>query len=234
MDVLSRSSDKGFDKKEQALKHIEAILFDLDGTLVDTKDLIVTSFQKASVEVLGREIPAEQILPFIGIPLINQMKVLAPGHEDALSDAYRRINHELHDEMIAYFDGTREMLEELRASGKRLGVVTSKRKGPALQALESFDLQDYFEFIVGMEDTEKHKPEPEPLLLGAKLLNATDEPCVYIGDSPFDMQAGRAANMYTIAANWGMFTREELLEAGARYEANHPSELPTVIQGITL
>ncbi len=214
------------------MAEINAILFDLDGTLVDTKNLIVTSFRKASQEVLGKAIPDGELLPLIGIPLASQVKFLAPGHEDELIEAYRSINNELHEELIAYFDGTREMLEELLALNKRLGVVTSKRNEPALQALKSFDLQDYFEFIIGMEETQKHKPEPEPLLLGAKLLNATNEPCIYIGDSPYDMLAGRAANMHTIAANWGMFTREELIEAGAQYEANKPLDLPKIIQGI--
>jgi pyrophosphatase PpaX len=216
------------------LLNINAILFDLDGTLVDTKELIVTSFTRASIEVLGEPIPAEKLLPLIGIPIIRQVEILAPGFEQELIETYRAINDELHDELIAYYDGTREMLEELQAQGKRLGVVTSKRKQPALEALQSFDLQDYFEFIVGMEETQKHKPEPEPLLLGAKLLGATREPCVYIGDSPYDMQAGRAANMYTIAANWGMFTPEELVRAGAQYEANSPREISKIIQSITL
>jgi pyrophosphatase PpaX len=216
------------------LLNINAILFDLDGTLVDTKELIVTSFAKASMEVLGEPIPAEKLLPLIGIPIIRQVEILAPGFEQELIETYRAINDELHDELIAYYDGTREMLEELRVQGKRLGVVTSKRKQPALEALQSFDLQDYFEFIVGMEETQKHKPEPEPLLLGAKLLDAAGEPCVYIGDSPYDMQAGRAANMYTIAANWGMFTPEELIRAGAQYEANSPREISKIIQSITL
>ena len=214
------------------MKHIEAVLFDLDGTLVDTQELIVTSFQKASQEVLGWVIPAEDLLPLIGVPLAHQVKFLAPGHEDALMDVYRRVNNELHDELIGYFDGTREMLEELRAAGKRLGVVTSKRRAPALQALESFALQDYFEFVIGMDQTEKHKPEPEPLLLGAKLLDATGKPCVYIGDSIYDMRAARSAGMYAIAVTWGMFKREELWEAGAQYEANDPREIPGIIEGI--
>jgi pyrophosphatase PpaX len=215
------------------LLNINAILFDLDGTLVDTKNLIITSFQRASEEVLGKKIPAEKILPLIGIPLSKQVETIAPGYGEELMRSYREINDMLHDELIAYFDGTREMLEELKAQGKKLGVVTSKRKQPAIEALKTYNLQHYFEFVVGMEETKRHKPEPEPLLLGAELLGATGEPCVYVGDSPYDMQAGVAANMYTIAALWGMFTRDELIKAGAQFEAKAPLELPNIIYSIS-
>jgi pyrophosphatase PpaX len=211
---------------------MKAILFDLDGTLVDTEELILTSFRKAALEVLGEAIPDEEVLPLIGIPLVEQAKILVPEHADAIIEAYRRHNIELHEKLIRYFDGTREMLEELKTEGRRLAVVTSKRNRPALEGLKSFNLQGYFEFVSGMEDAKKHKPHPEPLLLAAQRLGVVATDCIYIGDSIYDMQAASAAGMISIAVLWGMCGREELLEAGAQFEVDSPSEIPTLIRSI--
>lgn len=205
------------------------VLFDLDGTLIDTKELILTSFRKGSEDVLGEALPDERVQALIGIPLIEQATILAPGHAEELIVAYRKRNKELHDQLIHYFEGTREMLDELKELGARFAVVTSKLHAPALEGLESFDLEGYFEVIIAKEDTDKHKPEPEPLLLAAERMGVAVEECVYVGDSTYDMMAARAAGMVAIAALWGMYSREELLEAGAEYEAAAPCELPGLI-----
>ncbi|MDR1183312.1 MAG: HAD-IA family hydrolase [Coriobacteriales bacterium] len=208
----------------------KAILFDLDGTLLDTKELILASFRYATREVLGEQLPDEVILPYIGIPLIYQMQAIAAEHADRLLEVYREHNARTHDELIRYFEGTREMLNELSAEGRRLAVVTSKRNESALHGLAHFDLLEYFEFVIGSDDTAVHKPEPEPLLLAAKRLGLAPDTCIYVGDSPFDMQAARAAGILAVAALWGMFSREQLWEAGAQYEATTPAALPAVIR----
>ena len=210
----------------------KAILFDLDGTLIDTKDLILTSFRKGSEEVFGEPFPDERVQPLIGIPLKDQMKALAPDYVEELMAAYRRHNVELHDKLIRYFEGTREMLEELKAESRRLAVVTSKRNGPALEGLAAFGLQGYFEFVSGMEDSDKHKPDPEPLFIAARRMGVPITDCVYVGDSVYDMQAACRAGATSVAALWGMYTRDQLLGAGAQYEAATPSELPAVLRDI--
>ena len=214
------------------MPEIKAILFDLDGTLIDTKELILTSFRQGSTDVLGEAIADELIVPLIGIPLIEQVRILAPDHVDELMAAYRLRNLELHDELIAYYEGTREMLDELKAEGRRLAVVTSKRNVPALEGLKSFDLEGYFEFVNGLEETEKHKPDPEPILVAAFRLGVDATECLYIGDSTYDMLAARAAGSVAVAVLWGMGGHNELLEAGAQYEAATPSELPGIIRSI--
>jgi pyrophosphatase PpaX len=207
-------------------------LFDLDGTLLDTKELILSSFRHATREVLGEQLPDERILPFIGIPLIYQMRIIAGEHADRLMEVYREHNARVHDELIRPFKGTREALDALRAEGRRLAVVTSKRNGPAQRGLACFGLEDCFELVIGSDDTAKHKPDPEPLLLAAERLGVAADSCVYVGDSPFDMQAARAAGITAVAALWGMFSRDELITAGAQYEATGFSDLVTVLQGI--
>jgi pyrophosphatase PpaX len=208
----------------------KAVLFDLDGTLIDTLGLILESFRQGALDVLGREVSGEQVRSLIGIPLIEQARSLAPDHVEELMAAYRQRNVELHDSMIRYFEGTREMLEALKVEDRRLAVVTSKRNGPALEGLASFDLQGYFEFISGLEETEKHKPDPEPLLVAARRLGLPITECIYVGDSIYDMRAARAAGTTAVGVLWGVATRKELLEAGAEHLASSPHELPAVLR----
>ena len=208
---------------------ITTVLFDLDGTLIDTEELILTSFRTATAEVLGFSPLDEEVRRYIGIPLVEQAAVLAPDRVDELMESYRRHNLALHDALIGYFEGTREMLEALGARGLRLAVVTSKRNVPAREGLDSFDLQPYFELVQGMEDTVKHKPNPEPLLTAAQRLGVAPAECVYIGDSTYDMEAAHAAGMGAIAALWGMHTPEQLRAAGADYEVACPLAIPTIL-----
>jgi pyrophosphatase PpaX len=209
-----------------------AILFDLDGTLLDTKELILASYRYATRKVLGRQLPDEQILPLIGIPLVDQMRHLAAEHADELVKVYRAHNAQVHDKLVQYFEGTREALDVLRGEGRRLAVVTSKRKEPACRGLARFGLQEYFELIIGSDDTAKHKPDPEPLFVAAERLAVPIDTCFYVGDSPYDMQAARAAGAVAIAALWGMFTHDTLLQAGAQHETSTITTLPTLIQTI--
>jgi pyrophosphatase PpaX len=209
----------------------QAVLFDLDGTLIDSLNMILASFRHATKTVLGKEVEDKKARALIGMPLFDQMKVIDAEHADELVEVYRANNIIIHDKMIRYFEGTRETLEELKRSGLRLAVVTSKRNTLAERGLSCFDLQPYFEMLIGSDDTVKHKPNPEPLLFAAKRLAVPIESCFYIGDSPFDMQAARSAGAIAVAALWGMFPREVLLEAGAHYEATTISDLPGVIEG---
>jgi pyrophosphatase PpaX len=208
------------------------LLFDLDGTLVDTKELILVSYREATRKVLGQSLPDDDILPLIGMPLADQMRILAPEHVDELTAVYRKHNKRVHDEFIRPFEGIREVLAMLRAGGRQLAVVTSKRKKPALRGLAAFDLAGYFDLVIGSDDTERHKPDPEPLLVAAARLGVPIEDCAYIGDSPYDMRAARAANATAIAALWGMFDRASLQEAGAQHEAYYVTFLPRLLRKI--
>jgi pyrophosphatase PpaX len=210
----------------------QTILFDLDGTLLDTRELILSSYRYATRKVLGKRLPDELILPYIGIPLIYQMRKLAPEHAEELMLVYREHNARVHDELIRYFEGTRETLEELQSEGRQLAVVTSKRNEPAMKGLECFGLEGYFQLIVGSEDTTKHKPDPAPLLFATKQLDVPLASCVYVGDSPYDMQAARAAGITAIGALWGMFSHEDLTQGGAQYEIPRITALPAALHDI--
>ena len=195
---------------------LSAALFDFDGTLVDTTELIHQSLRHATGEVLGRDdIPRETLLAHVGQPLPRQMELIDAEKAELLLESYRRYNEENHDALIAEFPGIEASLERLRSAGVRVGVVTSKRRLSVEMALESFPgLRNVVDRFVTMEDTTEHKPHPEPLLKGLELLGGVPkEEAVYVGDSPFDVEAARAAGLTSVAVSWGAFSEDTLRAA---------------------
>ncbi len=195
---------------------LRAALFDFDGTLVDTTDLIYQSMRHASGEVLGREISREILMANVGQPLPRQMELLSAEHAGALLDSYRLHNEENHDALIKEFPGVEEALGRLREAGVGVAVVTSKRRFSVDMALKMFPgLGEVVDAWTTMEDTTEHKPRPEPLLNGLELLgDIPREEAAYVGDSPFDVAAAKAAGVTSVAVSWGAFTEEALREAG--------------------
>ncbi|MFL5992368.1 MAG: HAD hydrolase-like protein [Rubrobacteraceae bacterium] len=192
-----------------------AALFDFDGTLVDTTDLIYQSMRHATGEVLGREISRDVLMANVGQPLPRQMELLSAEHAEALLDSYRLHNEENHDALIKEFPGVEESLARLKAADVRVGVVTSKRRFSVDMALKKFPgLGDVVDQWVTMEDTTEHKPRPEPLLKGLELLgNVPREQAAYVGDSPFDVTAAKAAGVESVAVSWGAFSEDALRAA---------------------
>jgi pyrophosphatase PpaX len=195
---------------------LKATLFDFDGTLVDTTELIYQSMRHAAGEVLGRDdLTREVLMANVGQPLPRQMELLSARHADALLDSYRLHNEENHDALIDEFPGIEEALARLRSAGIGVAVVTSKRRPSVDMALKTFPgLGEVVDAWVTMEDTEEHKPRPEPLLKGLELLgNVPREEAAYVGDSPFDIAAARAAGVMSVAVSWGAFSEETLRAA---------------------
>jgi pyrophosphatase PpaX len=180
------------------------VLFDLDGTLIDSGPIIIASMRHASVTVLGREPDEELVRAAIGGPgLVAQMRDLDPTRVDELVDAYRAHNEPLHD-TLETFAGVAELLTALREKGHRLGIVTAKRVATVQLAFARFPLlQEVTEVLVGAEDTELHKPHPEPVLEALSRMGASPSAAAYVGDSPFDVRAGKAAGVRAIAVGWG-------------------------------
>lgn len=199
---------------------LRAALFDFDGTLVDTTELIYQSMRHATSEVLGRDdLSREALLANVGQPLPRQMELLAEGEAERVEDllqSYRLHNEEHHDALIEEFPGIEDSLARLQAGGVEVAVVTSKRRFSVEMALQSFPgLGQVVDRFVTMEDTEEHKPHPEPLLKGLELLGGVPkDEAAYVGDSPFDVAAAKAADLTSVAVSWGAFSEDALREAG--------------------
>jgi len=188
------------------------VLFDLDGTVVDSGGMILASMRHATLEVLGREYTDEELMKSVGGPGLDaQMAALDPERVDELVSVYRAHNEPLHEELRCC-TGMEDVLERLHAEGRRLGVVTAKRRATVELAFAAVPLGHLFDTIVGGDETERHKPDPAPLLLGAERLGAKPEETAYVGDSPFDVRAAKAAGMASIAVTWGRIHDRSRLE----------------------
>ena len=189
------------------------VLFDLDGTVIDSGAIILASMRHAAREVLGVEVPDEQLMAAVGGPgLEAQMQALSPDRGDELVTVYRAHNEPLHDELICCA-GMDEVLVQLKDEGRRLGIVTAKRRQTVELAFARIPIEHLFETVVGGDETKKHKPDPEPLLLALERLGAAPDDAVYVGDAPFDVKAAKAAGLYSVGVSWGGIHGRERLEA---------------------
>jgi len=188
------------------------VLFDLDGTVIDSGPMIVASMKHAAKTVLGRDIPEQVLTAAVGGPgLVAQMRALDPRRVDELVAAYREHNEPLHEELEAFWEVV-EVLPRLRAEGRRLGIVTAKRHATVKLAFDRLPgLEDNFDVVVGAEDTERHKPDPEPILAALERLGAPADQAAYVGDSPYDVRAAKAAGVYAVAVAWGGIHSAEIL-----------------------
>jgi pyrophosphatase PpaX len=207
-------------------------LFDLDGTLIDSIELILTCYRYTMKEHLGHVPPESLWLAGIGTPLRSQLADFAESPEQAATmlatyKAYHRVHH---DELLGQYPGALEAVQSLKRPGAKFGVVTSKMKWSTQRGLELCGFDGLFEVIVTADDVEKHKPHPEPVLRALELLNSTAEETVFVGDSPHDMASGRAAGVKTAAALWGPFSREALEPHQPDYWFTEPSEIALLSQ----
>lgn len=194
------------------MSHRPTILFDLDGTLIDSIDLILSSARYAFAK-LGRPAPSdEEWLTGVGIPLRTMFGRYAwdDADREALIQAYREFQIPNHDRLVRAYDGVVETVLALRGQGHELGVVTSKSESLAFRGLACVGLARYMDTIVGCDSCTRHKPDPEPVRLALHRLACPPGDAVFVGDSVHDVLAGNAAGVRTMGALWGAFGRDDL------------------------
>lgn len=190
---------------------LPVVLFDFDGTVVDSGPIILASMRHATETVLQRSYTEQELMASVGGPgLEAQMEVFGPGQVEELVRVYRAHNEPLHD-TLETFPGIEALLVRLRDEGRTLGLVTAKRRSTVELAFARLPIAHLFDTVVAGDDTIKHKPSPEPLLLGLERLGATAGAAAYVGDSPYDMQAAKAAGLYAIGVTWGRIHGREAL-----------------------
>lgn len=180
---------------------------------MDSGAIILASFRHATLTVLRREIPDAELLAAVGGPgLREQMEALDAERAEELIEVYSAHNAGLHDDLQPCV-GVLDALRTLHEEGRTLGVVTAKRRATLALAFEVLpELERFFEVTIGAEDTGRHKPHPEPLLAALDRLDADASGAVYVGDSPFDVQAAKAAGVGAVAVTWGRIHSRERLE----------------------
>ena len=192
-----------------------AVLFDLDGTILNTNRLIIQSFQHVFRRVAQQEITESQVIACFGEPLSTSLRRLAPDAWEDMLMEYRLYSLEHHDDLTEIFPGVVDGLRQLKDAGLALGVVTSKLRTTAKKGLDLFDLAPFFDVLVGMEDCQRHKPDPEPVLLGCTGLGARPGETMMVGDSAFDIRSAKQAGVYAVGVAWSVHSSGYLQEAGA-------------------
>ena len=210
-----------------------AILFDLDGTLIDSIDLIVNSALYA-FEKCGHPAPrADEWLADLGLPLRTMFGRFV-NDEAKMADlvaGYREYQLEHHDRLVRPYDEVATTLDALHARGLELAVVTSKSEPLAKRGLAHVGLDGFFDVIVGLESCTRHKPDPEPVRTALDRIGIDPEAAAFVGDSPHDMAAGRAAGVTTVAALWGPFARAQLARSEPDHYIERMGELLRVVGG---
>jgi pyrophosphatase PpaX len=212
---------------------LRAVLFDLDGTLIDSIPLIVNSALYA-FEKCGHPAPTtEEWLADLGLPLRAMFSrfITDESRLAELVAGYREYQLEHHDRLVRPYDEVASTLAALHARGHALAVVTSKIEALAQRGLAHVGLDGLFDVVVGLESCTRHKPDPEPVRVALDRLGARPNDAAFVGDSPHDMTAGRAAGVTTIAALWGPFTRAQLAPSEPDYYIERMGELMSIVGG---
>ncbi|MBF7083875.1 HAD-IA family hydrolase [Desulfallas sp. Bu1-1] len=204
------------------------ILFDLDGTLLDSLPLIEKSFRHAFKQF---QIPWNNgaVMKTVGLPLRDACRQFAGERWQEFFDCYIQYQLTIHDKFIRVFPGALETLDQIKPLVKGMGVVTSKRRVMARRGISVTGLDRYLDHLVTLEDVEKPKPHAEPVLRGLQKFGANPGQAVYVGDSYFDIESGRNAGVLTVGVTWGMATRDELEDAGPDFLVNTWSEMVEVL-----
>lgn len=201
--------------KERTLlnKKINTILFDYDGTIMNTNDVVIKSWQHTYRTVEGKELSAEIIVKTFGEPLFITMGRLLPTITvDEGVAIYRSFLREHYSDMIKPFPGMVELVRDIKGRGYKTGLVTSRVGDTTVQGLSQFGLLPHMDCLVTCEDTDKHKPDPEPVNIALRKLNSKPEETLMLGDTMFDILCAKNAGVKSVLVGWQMAISEDELE----------------------
>ncbi|TCS81809.1 pyrophosphatase PpaX [Tepidibacillus fermentans] len=211
----------------------KTLLFDLDGTILNTNELIINSFLYTLEQFYPGKYNREMIIPHMGKPLYEQMVIFGDeSHAEEMVKIYREHNLRTHDEYVLEFPHVKEVLETLKQEGAILGVVTTKMLNTTMMGLKRFGMDSLMSTIVSYEDTEFHKPAPEPVLLAMERLGANPETTLMVGDSQYDIQAAKNAGITAIGVAWSLKGPEFLKQFDPDYVIKDMRDLIPIVRGI--
>lgn len=214
---------------------IEAVIFDFDGTLMNTNKIVMESWQHTYRELTGSEGDREEILKTFGEPLEESMKAAFPQVPSEVSvGVYRDFHRDYFLDMIELFPGVEDMLERVRSLGYKTALATSRLRKTTYQGLDKYDAEKFFDVIVTVEDVDRHKPDPESILVTAGRLGVSPENALMVGDTRFDILCGRNAGSPTVLVGWSeaMSADSEEIPEDEKpdYIIERPADLITLLE----
>lgn len=194
---------------------INTILFDYDGTLMDTNEVVLQSWQHTFRTIRGYEEDPEVIRQTFGEPLVMTLAKLFPETPVEKSlDIYRTFQREVFTDFVEVFSGMFELLEELKYQGYKLGLVTSRTKDTTWAGLEHYGMDKYFDAVITAGDTDKHKPDPAPILITLDRMGSLPEEAIMVGDTMFDLLCAQNAGVKSVIVDWSVtMTTDEKKQA---------------------
>ena len=217
--------------KRSMTKKIKALLFDFDGTLLDTNELIIQSFQYVLEKHYPGRYSREELLPFLGPTLTENFTEVDPDRIEQFTAEYRAWNIANHDALSSEFDGVSETMRLLKNEGFKMAIVSTKINHMVQKGLDLLDVEGVFDVVIGYDDVSKTKPDPEPILLALKRLGVEPEEAMMIGDNYHDIVGGQNAGVRTAGVAWTAKGEDFLQKYHPDYMLQHISDLIPIVKG---
>lgn len=208
--------------------NIHTVLFDLDGTLIDTNELIIASFLH-TFEQYGKKLSRKEAIDFIGPPLRDSFEQVDPEQAESMMASYREHNLQHHDDYVTAFPNVIETLERLKKNNIQLGIVTTKISSTVDMGLNVTGLGNYFKTIITMDDVTNAKPHPEPIEKAMKALQANPDSTLMVGDNQHDIDAGKNAGIQTAGVAWSLKGRARISELNPTYMLDDMRDLLSIV-----
>lgn len=209
---------------------INTVLFDLDGTLINTIDLILASFTETLNHYYPGQYKREDMLKFIGPPLVDSFRAIDESRVDEMVAYYREYNMAHHDALVKEYEGVLETVQALQAAGYKLGIVTTKLRVSVLKGLLIGKLDSFFDVVVTLDDVSNAKPDPEPIHLALQQLQSKPEEAIMVGDSSHDILAGQNAGTLTAGVAWTIQGKEKLASYKPDYMLDNMRDLLHILK----
>lgn len=208
---------------------IDTVLFDLDGTLIDTNELIISSFLHTMEKYYPGKYQREDVLPFLGPTLKETFETLNPDNYEEMITTYRTYNVANHDLLVKGFEGVYETVRTLKENQFKLAIVTTKRLDVVIMGLKLTGLDEFFDVVVALDHVEKAKPDPEPLLKALDMLESTPERAIMVGDNHHDILGGKNAGTMTAGVSWSVKGRAHLEQYKPDYILDNMADILPIL-----
>lgn len=211
---------------------IDTLLFDLDGTLINTNELIVASFMHTLEHYYPGQYTREDIHLFMGPPLMESFIKLNPEKAEEMTQFYRDFNHEKHDELVTEFEGVYDAIKALHEKGYKLAIVTTKKRFTVEMGLRLTRLDQFFDAVVTLDEVTHAKPNPEPLLKALEQLGSKPEQAIMVGDNSHDIEGGKNTGTLTAGVAWALKGRAHIESLHPDFILDKMSDLIDIVGGL--